>query len=59
MQRVGDVCSSCVDHHTNNGVEPQVLQKIGTTTNKKMIAVACSYCDGDAVKIYKLNEVSK
>jgi hypothetical protein len=56
MQKVGDVCENCSDFWTKKEKEPKVLKRLsGVSQNNKMVVPACEYCDGDALKITKLD----
>ncbi len=57
MPKAGDVCESCRERWENKGKEPLILSAAtGKTANKESEVLLCSWCDGDAIKITKLNK---
>lgn len=56
MQKVGDICSNCVEFWKNRKKTGKVLVRGGTTMNHKTVVPLCPFCDGDAVRIHEARE---
>jgi CDGSH-type Zn-finger protein len=56
MPKPGDVCDGCRERWEDKGKEPLILvASSGKTKNKDEVVTLCPYCDGDTIKISKLD----
>jgi hypothetical protein len=50
MLKPGDTCPSCSEYWRASRKATKKLRKLpGTTQNKKLIVLACPYCDGEPI----------
>lgn len=51
MQKVGEVCETCLPFWRAKGKEGKKLRRLpGNTMNKHLVVPVCTFCDGDTLK---------